>query len=144
MLPLEWVDKLFLKLAVIYGSEVVRKYQGIDAQAVKQEWSNILGGFSNRPEAIKFALDHLPSDRCPNALQFRDLCRQFVPATPALSAPKETIDPALLSAVMSALKPIDGLHDSKSWAKKLKARHESGERLSLVQIKSYKEVLHDT
>ena len=34
-------------------------------------------------------------------------------------------------------------HDFKAWAKKLKARHESGENLSLLQIQSYREALEE-
>ena len=32
-------------------------------------------------------------------------------------------------------------HDYKAWARKLKARHESGEVLSLIQVNAYKEAL---
>jgi hypothetical protein len=34
-------------------------------------------------------------------------------------------------------------HDFKAWAKKLKARHEAGECLSLLQVMAYQEALAD-
>jgi len=33
--------------------------------------------------------------------------------------------------------------DPKLWAKKLKKRHEAGEKLTMIQVKAYKEALDD-
>ena len=144
MLPIEWVDKLFQKFGLIYGMDIARRYQGIDPMAIKQEWANCLGGFRNRPEAIKFALDHLPSDRCPTMLQFRDLCRQCPPpkvtALPEPKADKVVVNKEMAKLVKEAFKN----DDPKGWAKRLKARHEAGEHLSQLQIKAYREALNDT
>jgi hypothetical protein len=143
MLPLEWVDKLFQKLAVVYGSEFLRKYQGIDAAAIKQEWATELGVFAHRPDAIRFALAHLPSDKCPSMLQFRDLCRQAPrPNTTALPEPKpsvQVVDKEIAKMVEKAFTN----RDPKLWAKKLKKRHEAGEKLTMIQVKAYKEALDD-
>lgn len=143
MLPIEWVDKLFQKFGLIYGMDIARRYQGIDPMAIKQEWANCLGGFRNRPEAIKFALDHLPSDRCPTMLQFRDLCRQCPPpkvtALPEPKADKVVVNKEMAKLVKEAFKN----DDPKGWAKRLKARHEAGEHLSQLQIKAYREALND-
>lgn len=144
MLPIEWVDKLFQKFALVYGIDVAKRYSGLDPAAVKQEWSSCLGGFRDRPDAIKFALDHLPSDRCPTMLQFRDLCRQAPPAAykalPEPKADKFVVTKEMAKLVKDAFTP----GDPKAWAYKLKARHEKGEALSLIQIKKYTEALNDT
>ncbi|GEM_PF-6761666 len=29
MLPLEWIDKLFLKLAIVYGVDIAKRYSGL-------------------------------------------------------------------------------------------------------------------
>jgi len=144
MLPIEWVDRLFHKLALVYGVDVAKRYSGLDPAAVKQEWANCLSGFKDRPDALKFAIDHLPSDRCPSMLQFRDMCRQApIPEHKALTAPK--VDKAIVTKEMAklveeAFKP----GDPKAWAHKLKKRHDAGEQLTLVQIKSYKKALDDS
>jgi hypothetical protein len=144
MLPIEWVDKLFQKLAVVYGTEFLRKYQGIDAAAIKQEWAAELGPFASRPDSIRFALAHLPSDRPPSMLQFRDLCRQAPrPNVTALPEPKpavEVVDKEIAKMVEKAFTN----RDPRLWAKKLKKRHDAGEKLSIFQIKAYREALNDT
>lgn len=143
MLPIEWVDKLFQKLALIYGVDVAKRYAGLDPAAVKREWANTLAPFKNRPEAIKFALDHLPSDRPPTMLQFRDLCRQCPPPdNPALTAPKaskEVVNKEMAKLVAEVFNPKDPL----LWARKLKARHDKGEPLSAIQVKYYKQALRE-
>ena len=142
MLPIEWVDKLFQKLALTYGIDVAKRYSGLDPAAVKQEWANCLAGFKHRPDAIKFALEHLPSDRAPTMLQFRDLCRQAPPpANKALPEPKA--DEAVVNKEMAKLaKDAFAIEDHKAWAKRLKDKHEKGEQLSVIQIKAYKEALY--
>lgn len=82
MLPNAWVDKMFARLQGIYGREFTSQFSVIDANGndvgmanAKQVWAEELGGFVDNPEAIAFALKHLP-DRVPNAIKFRDMCRQ--------------------------------------------------------------------
>ena len=141
MLPIEWVDRLFQKLALVYGVDIAKRYSGLDPQAVKQEWSNCLSGFKDRPDAIKFALEHLPSDRCPSMLQFRDLCRQAPPpvqtALPEPKADKFVVTKEMAKLVKEAFTP----GDPKAWAYRLKARHDKGEQLTMLQVKAYKEAL---
>ena len=142
MLPIEWVDKLFHKLALVYGVDVAKRYSGLDPLAVKTEWANCLGAYKDRPEALRFALEHLPSDRCPSMLQFRDLCRQAPNNTVALPEPKA--DPAVVDKEMAKLvKKAFSNTDPLLWAKKLKQRHQKGEVLSTYQIKCYKEALNE-
>ena len=143
MLPIEWVDKLFHKFMVTYGVFVAKQYSGLDPLEVKTEWAKCLGGFRDRPEAIAFALQHLPSDRCPTMLQFRDMCRQApLPAVVALPEPKA--DEAVVhKEIKKMVTEAFTNRDHKLWAKKLKKRHEAGEVLSPLQIKAYKEALDD-
>lgn len=144
MLPIEWVDKLFHKLALVYGTDIAKRYSGLNPAEIKSEWANCLAGFKHRPEAIRFALDHLPADRCPSMLQFRDICRQApMPAQRALPEPKAdkfVVTKEMAKLVKEAFTP----GDPKAWAYNLKARHEQGEALSLVQVKAYREALNDT
>lgn len=81
-LPVEWVTRIFQRLTGVYGSQFRAKYShvenGIDIgiAMAAEAWANELGDFVNRPEAIAYALDHLPVERAPNALEFRDACRR--------------------------------------------------------------------
>lgn len=86
MLRRDWVDRLFARLQGVYGREFTGQFStGLDVNGVdlgienaKQVWAEELGGFSEWPEAITYALSHLP-ERCPNAIRFRDLCRHAPP-----------------------------------------------------------------
>jgi len=86
MLRRDWVDRLFARLQGVYGREFTGQFStGLDVNGVdlgienaKQVWAEELGGFSEWPEAIAYALSHLP-ERCPNAIRFRDLCRHAPP-----------------------------------------------------------------
>lgn len=90
-MPMEssWVDALLGRLAVRYGEAFLRQWVGVDRATVAADWANVLDGIG--PEAIRYALDHLPPDRPPNAMQFRALCRRASAderQAPALPAPK--------------------------------------------------------
>lgn len=81
-LPIEWVEKIFNRMQGIYGYGFTSKYatglhEGIDSgiENAKQVWADELANFRNWPEAIRYALEHLP-DKAPNAVEFRDICRR--------------------------------------------------------------------
>lgn len=85
ILPASWVDRLFARLQGVYGREFTGQFSQFDADGIdvgllnaKQVWAEELGGFSDFPEALAYALQHLP-ERCPNAIRFRDLCRHAPP-----------------------------------------------------------------
>ena len=80
-LPNAWVEKIFARLQGIYGREFVGQYStgmvnGIDAglENAKATWAEELGSFVKWPEAIAYALEHLP-ERVPNCIKFKELCR---------------------------------------------------------------------
>ena len=78
----EWIDRIFQRLTGIYGSQFTAKFKqivdGIDEGTAnaKGVWAKELGNFSDKPESIAYALDHLPTEHAPNALEFRDICRR--------------------------------------------------------------------
>ena len=80
-LPTAWIEKIFTRLHGIYGREFWLQYatgavDGCDpgVENAKIAWAEELGIFSNRPEAIAYALQNLP-ERFPNAIKFRDICK---------------------------------------------------------------------
>lgn len=81
-LPDQWIDRIFLRLQGIYGQQFTGKFSrmenGVDVGLVnaKVVWADELGNFLDLPEAIGYALKHLPSEKCPNAMEFRDICRR--------------------------------------------------------------------
>ena len=139
MLPSSWVDSLFARLAVRYGSAWMGMWNGVDIAAVKRDWAEELAGFADAPDAIKHALANLP-DRPPNVQQFRALCINRPRTEKALPAPPA--DPAVVEKVLSAFERPPA-HGPKAWAYALKKRDEQGDRLTLFQRSALREALED-
>lgn len=84
ILPASWVDKLFQRLIGVYGREFSGQFSSVEdgvdigLMNAKEVWAEELGGFVDHPEAIAYALRHLP-DRAPNVIKFRELCRHAPP-----------------------------------------------------------------
>lgn len=125
-LPARWVDHLFAKLTVRYGSAFMRQWPGADIEFVKSDWADVLDGTS--AESIAYALQYLPSERPPNAMQFRDLCRRAPAGKPALPPPSVRADDSVVAAaVATASSAIGTPRDRLDWARSIMHRHESGE-----------------
>lgn len=104
-LPAAWVDRIFEKLTLVYGREFLNKWDGVPIAEVKADWAHELAGFVDKPNAIAYALQTLPTDRSPNVLQFRDLCRRAPGPTPlALEEPKA--DPKIVAEQMAKVREM--------------------------------------
>ena len=139
-LPENWIDALFARLTGLYGNRFTNMWTGIDAHLVRTTWATELAGI--RPESIKYALEHLPAEFPPSALQFKALCLQ----KPAADTPILTNDapahPAVRKAVIEGMKkPDPDAGDMKAWARRLKSRHDAGDVLNANQIRCYKNAL---
>lgn len=124
-LPASWVDRIFQRLTVVYGRDFLSRYDGQDIAEVKADWGAELTCYQQAPEAIRYALEHIPSDKPPTVLQFRDICRrapQYVP--PALPSPPP--DPTMAQELRRVFKPMTGRGD-RSWVAKLQARIDAKE-----------------
>lgn len=112
--------------------------------AGEADWAHVLAAHAQDPRAIRHALDNLPSDWPPNAMQFRDLCR-LVPPRPlnGLEAPKP--DPAWAAAARKRIRAFEAAvrnsSSSLQWAIDLRRREHDGERLSTYQRNAYRYAL---
>jgi len=147
-LPDAWVDRLFARFTAFYGSQKVGT-MWVDAgmAEVKAVWAEQLARFE--PASIAGALQRLVDggNQWPPTLpEFVELCRQAAlgrqsAATyEALPAP---VDPTIAAQAVDAIKVIDHTksRDWKGWARKLKARHETGAALNAYQTRCYREAL---
>ena len=81
-LPEKWVERIFQRLAGIYGAQFRSKFSQIEngfdvgIASASVAWAEELGNFSDNPAAISYALQNLPADHCPNALELRDIARR--------------------------------------------------------------------
>lgn len=88
-----WIERLFSRLAALYGAAFGRQWQGTNLADVKAVWAEKLGGFtaSNIASALQ-SCDERPYP--PNLPEFIELCRNHArrqgPQSLALPAPKLT------------------------------------------------------
>lgn len=88
-MPLPWIEKIFTKLELTYGHRFLSQWPGASSSVIKADWQHELDGMERHPEAIAYALAHLPPDNPVNVLQFRELCRRApLPQVAALPAPE--------------------------------------------------------
>ena len=73
-LPAQWVERIFHKLALIYGRDFTHRWDGLDIEEVKEDWARELGRFAGNADAIRWALANVPDDRPPTVRQFARLC----------------------------------------------------------------------
>lgn len=100
-LPKSWVDELFTRLHLRYGVAFARQYDGLDPEAVKLDWADMLDGFDG--DDIRYALEYLPERFPPNALEFRNLCRK-APAEAITALPAPPADPVMVARVLEGIK----------------------------------------
>lgn len=94
MLPSTWVSKIFDRLAGRYGSLFLDRWRGCDMENVRATWAEELGGFSDKPEAIGYALKALADQQFPPTLpEFLAACRRApvkqAPALPYKPTPED-------------------------------------------------------
>ena len=137
-LPDNWIDALFARLTGLYGNRFTNMWTGIDANLVRTTWATELAGM--QPASIKYALEHLPAEFPPSALQFKELCYQKPSTeTPALTN-STPAHPSVRKAVLDGIKLPDAA-SPKAWAETLRRRHVACEKLNANQIRCYRAAL---
>ena len=130
-LPDAWVSKIFQSLTGIYGAQFRSKFSqlenGVDIgiAMAAQAWAKELGNYHDKPEAIAYALEHLPVDHAPNALEFRDICRRAPQKEVAqiehvLTAEDKARHREMSHKAAEAVKPKE--FDGLLWAKRPKSQ----------------------
>lgn len=106
-LPNNWVDRIFAKLTLVYGTDFTRRWEGLNVDDVKADWARELAMYQQAPASITYALENLPENKPPNVLQFRALCRAAPnrPVTPRLEhSSGKTVEPEALSEIVQQLR----------------------------------------
>lgn len=145
-LPALWVDRIFDKLTLTYGQAFLRRWQDIDMNAVKSDWSHELSGFDQHPKAIAWALQNLPPEKPPTVLEFRALARK----SPDETAPQIEHSPAGKARIAAELAKLGHItktpaagKDYRTWARVIVARHAAGENITRAQLSMAKDALKD-
>ena len=119
---IEAIDRLFKRLAATYGARWDASLGQAPIADVKTVWGHELSAFANSLHRIAWALENLP-ERCPNAIEFRNLCRQ-APSSEAPALPLPKANPEIAAKVIDGLKASNtktGRMDPRAWAKAILA-----------------------
>jgi len=132
-LPLPWVDRIFEKLALVYGQAFLARWRDLDLDAVKADWAHELAGFEQHPQAIAHALQSLPPEKPPTVLQFRELARRApLPELPRLESPPADAErvAAELAKLATVRTTAAQAVDHRAWARRILDRKARGERVN--------------
>ena len=143
------IERVFLRLAATYGAAWDRALGQAPIGDVKTVWAHELSAFLQTREAMKriaWALENLP-ERCPNAIEFRNLCRQSPAAdVPQLAAQETAADPSRVAAELAKLRSLQtrqtaAISGCRNWARAILARVERGDRVSPTVVAMAKHAL---
>lgn len=134
-----FIDWLFGRLHAKYGSEWARQYDGLPIGDAKSDWGSELAWTFGRQDVIRFALQNLP-ERCPNSIQFRNICRA-APAKTAVLLAEPKSNPVFIKEVLSKLAAPAAKTDGREWARRKLAAHAAGDRVGVFGLKLARQAL---
>lgn len=132
--PESWAKKVIHRLFVRYGAEWDALNRGREMPDILDDWMMALDGFEAHPDAIAWALDHLPESP-PNAVRFRNLARQAPAKTELPALPPASASPEVMARVGEKLARVrvgsDRSHTSaRGVLERILAKRLAGEPLS--------------
>ena len=149
----DWVERIFLRLQGVYGSQFTGKYltgelvngRDVGYENAMHVWGDELRGFADDGNAIGYALNNLDSKFPPNVREFIEICRRAPrKELPALPAPEA--NPAKAAEFSSSAKKVTSLSkDPIAWARRPKSQFAFNALMSLVNEgdSQFEEILHD-
>lgn len=144
-LPAPWIDRLFGRLAGLYGKLWLDAWAGIPIADVRDAWADALAGVG--ADQIRMALRHVQTHNKfpPSAPEFSSICRQFrVEPSHRMMLPAPQIGaemPAHVAGAMADIKAAgDARRDYKRWAKNILA-DETGTRFPSISYQFAREAL---
>lgn len=148
-LPDRWVVEIFRRLELTFGSKFSNLWRNVDPAEMRAHWAEKLGGFIDKPDALKQALEACESMGEPPTLPaFINACREAAKRQPhpeALPAPELSVEERMERAKQldAAVSKASG-YDYKGWAKELRRRYLAGEAMLPIQISMASEALGET
>jgi hypothetical protein len=153
----EWIERIFARLAGIYGSEFSYKWADVDNETLKAEWADALGGFHAADIAAALQACRAQT-KAPNLPEFASLCRQnmntrntvtLAPLTPEERAAAAKVAETVAKAMSAKEANTKGYYVNgvlvtvfKQWAVNLVNREASGEQIPEISKQSWREVLN--
>jgi hypothetical protein len=138
------VDHVFAVLEATYGPAWDRSKGNAPIGSVKTVWAHHLSEFTHSSAAkhsILWALKN-PTDSVPNAMQFRNLCRQAPSRTlDALPAPLPKQNPEMAAKIRDALTATPQKTDRLDWARRILQTVADGAKRTPTVVKMARDAL---
>lgn len=137
------IDAIFDKLAVRYGAEWLRQWDGVQMKFVRADWAEELSGYADNLEPLRYALRHLP-ERCPNVGQLKKIANLCPPPVfKALPAPKadEAVVSEQMAKQLELKRALAPKADEKGWARIIVQRAEAGDKILPYTLQSARQAL---
>lgn len=141
-LPAAWVERIFSRFSAVWGVQKIgAMFPPESHDEVRSVWAEQLGRYSG--QTIGAALQAVVDSGAawpPTLPEFLEACRRSslerVAHAPAVMLPRPTPNQQLAqAAIAKAAQSVSAVRPGREWAHKLLARHESGERLSNMQLR---------
>lgn len=125
----DFIEGLFDRLTLRYGSAFMDRWAGLCLAAVKADWARELASFAQRPEVIEHALALLDPVEPPTAVQFRALCLTMPAPVRRPQLPPKLAHRAA-EVRRQVLRPLPQ-HTGRelAWAAEMVRRADAGERV---------------
>lgn len=145
----EWIARIFDRLRGVYGAQFKSKFSsiedGVDVGMLNAMtvWSEELGIYGDHSECIVWALDNLPTDHAPNAMEFKDLCKRAPrkPTVPAIEYKVPPIDHAKVAAFTERAQQVFTAEKShRAWIGTLIERKDKGEAVDDYALRCAREL----
>lgn len=149
VLPDAWVERIFERMAALHGSKFADLWGATNPENLKRVWAEKLGGFFDRPNIIKDALDACDSIPNPPTLPVflnicRDVARRHGSYFEALPSPQLSVAERMERVEqLASVAARPAAYDYRAWAKELRSRYLAGEHLLPIQITMASEALNE-
>ncbi len=152
VLPDPWVVRLFGQMELMFGSKFSNLWRNVDPVKMRAHWAEKLGGFADKPDAIRQAIAACEEmEDPPNLAQFLKLCRDSarrcadkVNALEHKLTPEEREAGAKIAHKANEVIKSSPGYDYKGWAKRLRIEYMAGVRLNNSQISAASVALDET
>ncbi|WP_157267995.1 hypothetical protein [Azohydromonas aeria] len=126
---MEFIEGLFDRLTLRYGSAFMDRWAGLSLAAVKEDWARKLASYAQRPEVIEHALSLLDPAGPPTAAAFRELCAS-APAPAFRAQPQVKQSQRAAEIRRKYLRPVaPRVGRERAWAAEMVQRARAGERV---------------
>jgi|GEM_PF-1261689 len=144
------VHKVLKHLSIIYGPVFQQFLAGHNRDEVRVLWEKELAYYVNHPECVDWALEHLP-ERCPNLIEFRNLCRNApIAEPPELPAPIVKLNAQQLAERKKRIEELsrelrqemNKPFDRTEWARRIVAKAQNNEKVAYYTLNMACDVLN--